>query len=122
MKILKIMYNDKEEEVHLDEDLKFGEVEDIQRKFVKIDDAMKGGVQLDPSGYRYAIALACIKKAPWPVNDIIELKGLPRKIGKQVVLEATKLYPLRDCLLDWMESVSGELTEEQLKVIEALKA
>jgi len=120
MKIIKITYNNVEEEVHLDDDLKFGEIEDLQSKFINTSDALKSNVKMDITGYRYAITLACVKKAPWPLNDIIELKGLPRSVGKIVVSEATKLYPLRDCLLEWMATVSGELTDEQMELIEKL--
>ena len=120
MKTITINYLGKEEIVELDDDLKFGEVEDITSKYVNIDDALKGGVKIDIKGYRYAITLACVKKAPWKVNDLIELKGLPRSVGKLVVKEATNMYPLRDCLLEWMGTMSGELTDEQLEFIEKL--
>lgn len=120
MKTIEVMYEGKLEPVELDDDLNFGAIEDIQAKYVNVKNAMSGGAEIDIVNYRYAVTLACVKSAPWKINDLLALKDLKRAVGKQVVKEATKLYPLRECLLEWMSTVSGELSEEQLALVESL--
>ena len=121
MKTITIQYKGKPEIVEFDDDLKFGEVEDIQAKCVEISDALNNGVKLDIPLYKRLITLAAVKKAPWPVHDEMEYRGLSLKLGNQIAKEATSLYPLRNYLLELMTTVAGDLSEKQLKAVEALK-
>lgn len=113
MKIAKVPYKGTDVEIELNDDLSLGDVDDIVNKYVKADNIMGGEVKIDIVGYRYALALTTVKKAPWKVDDLITLKDLPLKTGRAVVKEASKLYPLKDCLLDWVSTFAGEMTPEQ---------
>ena len=118
MKTVHIEYEGKKIPIKLNDELSFGELDDIVNKNIKADNIMNGQIKIDIVNYRYQLALAVIKEAPWKVNDLRALKDLPLKTGRQVVKEAAKLFPLKDCLLDWVSTFAGEMTPEQKKMMQ----
>lgn len=103
--------------VKIEDDLPFGIFEDINRKYVNVANVMKGDIKIDMVGYMYAITLAAVKEAPWPVGDLKVFKDIPRSVGQEVVKAVCAIYPLKDSLLDWMEAAMGEVSEEDIKRI-----
>ena len=75
---------------------------------------MNGSVKIDIDGYREAIALACVERAPWKAHDPIELRDQPSSVVKVIIDESQKLYPLGTYLLDLLEGSVGGLSPEKL--------
>jgi len=113
MKIVKVPYKGAQVDIKLNDDITLGDLDDIVSKNVKTDRIMQGDIKIDLVNYRYQLALTVIDEAPWKVHDLQALKNLPLKTGRAVVKEAAKLFPLKDSLLDWASTFSGEMTPEQ---------
>lgn len=113
MKTAKVPYKGADVEIELNDEISFGDLDDIVSKNVKTDRIMQGDIKIDLVNYRYQLALSVVTKAPWKIHDLKALKDLPLKTGRAVVKEAANLFPLKDCLLDWASTFSGEMTPEQ---------
>ena len=110
-----IDWNGATETVEINDDLPFGIIEDIRRKYVDTTKMAGGGeLDIDMTGYRYAITVAAITKAPWAIKDIVVFKDIPGSVGKKVVEEVCRKYPLADCLREWIGSFMGEITPERI--------
>ena len=104
---IEVEYEGKPEKVMLDDNLTFGELEDVISRFVKTGEILRGSIDIDVSAYNMAITVLTVKKAPWKLGDEKALRALPVKEGRKVVREATKMYPLQDSLLEWVAAVQG---------------
>ena len=107
MSTITITYDGKEEEIDFNENLSFGAVEDIMSKNINLDEIMQGKATVNIPGYNVAITVAAITKAPWELGNVRVFRNLPLKVGRSVVMEATKLYPLQDSVLSWIQAVEG---------------
>ena len=113
MKIVKIPYKGEQVDVELNEDISFGDLDDIISKNVHTDRIMQGDIKIDLVNYRYQLAMAVISKAPWPVKNLKALKDLPLVTGRAVVKEAANMFPLKDSLMDLASTFTGQMTPEQ---------
>ena len=105
IKTFNIDWEGKKEPVEYEDDLTFGELENIINTSVDLTDVTKPKVNI-PS-YRMSILTKVLKKAPFPVNDAVAIRNLKAKVAKQIISEVMKDYPLMRFLEDWMVTFVG---------------
>ena len=114
MKIVNVKYNGKKERVVIDDDIKTGELLDVIKKYVDTSKAISThAVDVEIADYGIAISVVAIKTAPWKVGDATVFRDLPSSIGRVVMREVIKIYPLQDAILDLMWIVGGTELEDQ---------
>ena len=105
IKTFEIDWEGKKEIVEYEDDLTFGELENIVNQSVDLSDVTKPKVNLPK--YRMNILTSVLRKAPFPVNDEVAIRNLKAKTAKQIISEVMKDYPLMRFLEDWMVTFVG---------------
>ena len=105
IKTFEIDYEGAKTIIEYEDDLTFGELENIVNKSVDLSDVTKPKVNIPQ--YRMAILTKVIKKAPFPVNDAVSIRNLKSGVAKQIISEVMKDYPLMRFLEDWMVTFVG---------------
>ena len=105
LKSFEIDWEGKKEMIEYEDDLTFGELENIVNQSVDLSDVAKPKVNIPK--YRINILTKVIKKAPFPTNDIVAIRNLKSKVAKGIISEVMKDYPLMRFLEDWMVTFVG---------------
>jgi len=105
IKTFEIDWEGKKEIVEYEDDLTFGELENIVNQSVDLSDVTKPKVNIPK--YRMAVLTKVMRKAPFPVNDEVAIRNLKAKTAKQIISEVMKDYPLMRFLEDWMVTFVG---------------
>ena len=105
IKSFKIDWEGKKEVIEYEDDLTFGELENIVNQSVDLSDVTKPKVNIPK--YRMAVLTKVIRKAPFPVNDEVAIRNLKSGMAKQIISEVMKDYPLMRFLEDWMVTFVG---------------
>jgi len=108
-KSFKITMDGKKEIIEYEDDLTFGELENVVNMSVDLSDVAKPKVDLPK--YRINILTSVLRKAPFPTNDANAIRNLKNKVVKQIISEVMKDYPLMQFLEDWMVTFVG--TQDQ---------
>ena len=108
-KSFKITMDGKKEIIEYEDDLTFGELENVVNMSVDLSDVAKPKVDLPK--YRINILTSVLRKAPFPTNDANAIRNLKNKVVKQIISEVMKDYPLMRFLEDWMVTFVG--TQDQ---------
>jgi len=109
IKSFKITMEGKKEIIEYEDDLTFGELENVVNESVDLSDVTKPKVNLPK--YRMNILTTVLRKAPFPMNDAGAIRNLKAKVAKQIISEVMKDYPLMRFLEDWMVTFVG--TQDQ---------
>ena len=105
IKTFEIDMNGKKEVIEYEDDLTFGELENVVNQSVDLSDIAKPKVNLPK--YRMNILTSVLRKAPFPIRDVNAIKNLKAKVAKQIISEVMKDYPLMRFLEDWMVTFVG---------------
>ena len=107
--------------VKIEDDLPFGIIEGINKKYIDTSKAMQRDIRVNIVDYRYALVLAAVKEAPWPVNDLVAFKDIPYKLGQEIISAVCEVYPLQTALMSWVETFLGEkvVAEDVKKMIKS---
>ena len=105
IKSFKITMEGKKEIIEYEDDLTFGELENVVNQSVDLSDVTKPKVNLPK--YRMNILTTVLRKAPFPMNDAGAIRNLKAKVAKQIISEVMKDYPLMRFLEDWMVTFVG---------------
>ena len=109
IKTFEIDMDGKKEVIEYEDDLTFGELENVVNQSVDLSDVTKPKVNLPK--YRMNILTTVLRKAPFPTNDAGAIRNLKAKVVKQIISEVMKDYPLMRFLEDWMVTFVG--TQDQ---------
>ena len=105
IKSFEIDYEGAKQGVEYEDDLTFGELENIVNQSVDLSDIAKPKVNIPK--YRMNILTKVIRKAPFPINDAVAIRNLKAGTAKQIISEVMKDYPLMRFLEDWMVTFVG---------------
>ena len=105
IKTFEIDMDGKKEVIEYEDDLTFGELENVVNQSVDLSDVTKPKVNLPK--YRMNILTSVLRKAPFPTNDANAIRNLKNKVVKQIISEVMKDYPLMRFLEDWMVTFVG---------------
>ena len=115
LKNFTIKWEGKKEIIEFEDDLTFGELESILAESVDLSDVTKPRVNLP--AYRQAILLKTLRKAPFKVNDLNELKNLRSSVVTDVLRGVLKSFPLSKFLEQWMASFIGDTSDLKIEEI-----
>ena len=105
IKTFEIDWEGKKEIIEYEDDLTFGELENIVNQSVDLSDVTKPKVNIPK--YRMAVLTKVLKKAPFPINDEVAIRNLKAGVAKSIISEVMKDYPLMRFLEDWMVTFVG---------------
>ena len=105
IKSFKIDWEGKKEVIEYEDELTFGELENIVNQSVDLTDVAKPKVNIPK--YRMNILTKVIRIAPFPINDEVAIRNLKAKQAKSIISEVMKDYPLMRFLEDWMVTFVG---------------
>lgn len=105
IKSFDIDYEGKPEQIEYDDDIKFGELENILNKCLDLKEVNKPIVNIPL--YRQMILTAVITKAPFRTNDIAEIRNLRTSVADKIMEEVMKDYPLMKYLEKWVGTFVG---------------
>ena len=105
IKTFEVDMDGKKEVIEYEDDLTFGELENVVNQSVDLSDITKPKVNLPK--YRMNILTSVLRKAPFPIRDSGAIKNLKAKVAKQIISEVMKDYPLMRFLEDWMVTFVG---------------
>ena len=120
IKSFEVKIADKTEIIEYEDDLTFGELENVVNNSVDLSDVTKPKVNLP--AYRMNILTTVLRKAPFPLNDAGSIRSLKAKEAKEIISEVMKDYPLMRFLEDWMVTFVGtqEATSTPIESISTL--
>ena len=113
LKSFDIKINDKPETIEYEDDITFGELENILNKTLDMSEVNKPKVNIPL--YRQLILTAVITKAPFKTKDISEIRNLKSSVAKEIMKEVMKDYPLAKYLEEWVETFVGEDIQDQVQ-------
>ncbi len=91
--------------IEYDDDILFGDLENILNKCLDLKEINKPIVNIPL--YRQLILTAVITKAPFPTKDIAEIRNLKSKVAQKIMMEVMKDYPLMKYLEEWVGTFVG---------------
>ena len=91
--------------IEYEDDITFGELENILNKWLDLSDVQKPKVNIPL--YRQLILTTVIKKAPFDIGDLSAIRNLKASTAKKIMEEVMKDYPLAKFLGDWVETFTG---------------
>ena len=115
IKTFEIDIDGKKEVIEYEDDLTFGELENVVNQSVDLSDVTKPKVNLPK--YRMNILTSVLRKAPFPTNDAGAIRNLKAKVAKQIISEVMKDYPLMRFLEDWMVTFVGTQETSSLPTV-----
>ena len=112
IKSFKIDFNGVKESIEYEDDITFGELENILNQCLDMTKVNEPKVNLPL--YRQLILTTVITKAPFEVKEIASIRNLKASQAKQIMGEVMKDYPLAKYLEEWVETFVGQdIVEEQ---------
>ena len=106
IKTFTVDWEGKPEEISYDDDIKFGELENILNKCLDMTRVNEPKVNIPL--YRQLIVTAVLTKAPFPINDVTEIRNLKASVAKAIMKGVMKDYPLMKYLEEWVETFVGD--------------
>ena len=106
-----IDWNGEKKVIEYEDDITFGELENILNKCLDLSEVNKPKVNIPL--YRQLILTTVIKKAPFKTNDVSAIRNLKASVAKLVMSEVMKDYPLAKYLEEWVETFVGEIPQDQ---------
>ena len=91
--------------IEYDDDILFGDLENILNKCLDLKEVNKPIVNIPL--YRQLILTAVITKAPFPLKEIAEIRNLRSSIAQKIMVEVMKDYPLMKYLEEWVGTFVG---------------
>lgn len=107
LKTVDIEWEGSPAKVKFESTLKFGEVEGVLARSVKISLANES-IDVDFYNYRLSVMLAVIKEAPFKVT-VDGIQNLPDDIAEKIADEIFKVYPLERFLTRWLKTIKGSV-------------
>lgn len=101
-----IDWEGKRETIEYEDDITFGELENILNKCMDLSKVNDPKVNIPL--YRQLITTTVITKAPFQIKDITTIRNLKASVAKQLMVEVMKTYPLLKYLEEWVETFTGE--------------
>ena len=95
--------------IEYEDDITFGELENILNKCLDLSDVQKPKVNIPL--YRQLILTTVIKKAPFDIGDLSAIRNLKASTAKKIMEEVMKDYPLAKYLEEWVETFVGKVEE-----------
>ena len=114
LKDFNIDWEGKQETIEYEDDITFGELENILNKCLDLSDVQKPKVNIPL--YRQLILTSVLRKAPFPIKDTSAIRNLKISQAKTIMKEVMKSYPLMKYMEEWVETFVGEIentTNEQ---------
>ncbi len=108
LKSFTIPWEGAQETIEYEDDITFGELENILNKCLDLTDITKPKVNIPL--YRQLILSAVIKKAPFEVNDTGSIRNLKASTAKIIMKGVMNTYPLMKYLEEWVETFVGDNT------------
>ncbi len=91
--------------IEYDDDILFGDLENILNKCLDLKEVNKPIVNIPL--YRQLILTAVITKAPFTLNEIAEIRNLKSSVAQKIMVEVMKDYPLMKYLEEWVGTFVG---------------
>ena len=113
LKSFTIPWEGAQETIEYEDDITFGELENILNKCLDLTDITKPKVNIPL--YRQLILSAVIKKAPFEVNDTGSIRNLKASTAKIIMKGVMKDYPLVKHLGAWVETFTGLPTSNDIE-------
>ena len=105
LKSFEIDWEQGKETIEYEDDLTFGELEEIINQSVDLSDVSKPKVNLPK--YRINVLSKVLRKAPFPIGNKDAVNAIKSKVAKKIIVEVMKDYPLMQFLEDWMVTFVG---------------
>lgn len=112
IKSFKIDYNGVKEIIEYEDDITFGELENILNQCLDMTKVNEPKVNLPL--YRQLILTTVITKAPFELKEVASIRNLKASVAKKIMKEVMKDYPLAKYLEEWVETFVGEDIQEQV--------
>ena len=93
------------EKIEYDDDILFGDLENILNKCLDLKEVNKPIVNIPL--YRQLILTAVITKAPFPLKEVAEIRNLKSSVAQKIMVEVMKDYPLMKYLEEWVGTFVG---------------
>ena len=106
IKSFKIDFNGVKEPIEYEDDITFGELENILNQCLDMTEVNKPKVNLPL--YRQLILTTVITKAPFELKEVASIRNLKVSQAKKIMKEVMKDYPLAKYLEEWVETFVGE--------------
>lgn len=106
IKSFQIDWNGTPETVEYEDDITFGELENILNKCLDMTKVNEPKVNIPL--YRQLITSTVIVKAPFAIKDVTAIRNLKASVAKKIMQEVMKDYPLMKYLEEWVETFVGE--------------
>ena len=111
IKSFKIDYNGVKEPIEYEDDITFGELENILNQCLDMTKVNEPKVNLPL--YRQLILTTVITKAPFELKEVASIRNLKASVAKKIMKEVMKDYPLAKYLEEWVETFVGEDIQSQ---------
>ena len=109
IKTFKVKIDGTSETIEYEDDITFGELENILNKCLDLSNVQKPEVNIPL--YRQLILTTVIKKAPFEVGEIAAIRNLKSSVAKKIMEEVMRDYPLAKYLEEWVETFVGKVEE-----------
>ena len=109
IKTFKVKIEGTSQTIEYEDDITFGELENILNKCLDLSDVQKPKVNIPL--YRQLILTTVIKKAPFDIGDLSAIRNLKASTAKKIMEEVMKDYPLAKYLEEWVETFVGKVEE-----------
>jgi len=109
IKTFKVDIEGTSQTIEYEDDITFGELENILNKCLDLSDVQKPKVNIPL--YRQLILTTVIKKAPFDIGDLSAIRNLKASTAKKIMEEVMKDYPLAKYLEEWVETFVGKVEE-----------
>ena len=109
IKTFKVKIDGTPETIEYEDDITFGELENILNKCLDLSNVQKPEVNIPL--YRQLILTTVIKKAPFEVGEIAAIRNLKSSVAKKIMEEVMKDYPLAKYLEEWVETFVGRVED-----------
>ena len=106
VKSFEIDWNGTPETVEYEDDITFGELENILNKCLDMTKVNEPKVNIPL--YRQLITSTVIVKAPFAIKDVTAIRNLKASVAKKIMQEVMRDYPLMKYLEEWVETFVGE--------------
>jgi hypothetical protein len=106
IKTFEIDWENRKETISYDDDIKFGELENILNKCLDMTKVNEPKVNIPL--YRQLIVTAVLTKAPFPIQEVTEIRNLKTSVAKAIMKGVMRDYPLMKYLEEWVETFVGE--------------
>lgn len=107
LRTIDIMWEGAPAKVKFEDTLKFGQVEGLLSKSIKISLANES-IDVDFYTYRLSVLLSVIKEAPFK-RTVDGINELPDDVAEKIADEVFKVYPLDRFLARWLKTIRGSV-------------